>query len=106
MNIYLSFGLFIYEHFTLLELRQKGHFAGFSLYVSNADVSTVSDIKGSTLCYKDGPELPPVNFTTTCSVYGRYVIYYNERINEIIYPQGYEILVLYTELCEVIVLGT
>lgn len=85
-----------------IEQRQRGRFAGFSLYVSNT-----GDIKGSTLCYKDGPhdQLPPLNFTTTCFIYGRYVIFYNERLNEVIYPAIYEMDTVFTELCEVIVRG-
>lgn len=66
--------------------RQRGRFAGFSLYVSNTGV-----IQDSTLCYKNGPKLPPLNFTTTCTKHGRYVIYYNERLNEVRYPEGYEV---------------
>ena len=58
----------------------------------------------SSLCYKDGPQLPPLNFTTTCFTSGRYVIFYNERLDETTYPEGYELLA-YTELCEVIVQG-
>lgn len=85
--------------------RQRGRFAGFSLYVSNSDVSTTSGIKGSTLCYKDGPQLPPLNFTTTCIEHGRYVIFYNERLNGVTYPTGYELMAVFTELCEVIVQG-
>lgn len=84
----------------LLERRQRGRFAGFSIYVSNT-----SDMQISTLCYKDGPELPPLNFTTTCPEYGRYVIFYNERLDRVIYPDGYELTNAYTELCEVIVEG-
>lgn len=84
----------------LLEMRQRGRFAGFSIYVSNT-----GDMQTSTLCYKDGPELPPLNFTTTCPEYGRYVILYNERLDGVIYPAGYELTNAYTELCEVIVEG-
>lgn len=76
-----------------------GRFAGFSLYVSNTGI-----IERSTLCYKDGPQLPPLNFTTTCTKHGRYVIFYNERLDGVSYPEGYWAFV-YTELCEVIVLG-
>lgn len=82
------------------EMRQRGRFAGFSIYVSNTGA-----INSSTLCYKDGPLLPPLDFTTACFQHGRYVIFYNERLNEITYPEGYEDYVSYTELCEVIVLG-
>lgn len=60
----------------------------------------------STLCYKDGPELPPLNFTTTCTEHGRYVIYLNARLDGVSYPEGYENTNVITELCEVTVLGT
>lgn len=89
----------------LVEYRQRGRFAGFSLYVSNTDVSATSDIQSSTLCYKDGPELPPLNFSTTCTEHGRYVIFYNERLGGVSYPAGYETVSVFTELCEVIVQG-
>lgn len=83
-----------------IERRQKGRFAGFSLYVSRNGY-----IQSSTLCYKDGPELPPLNFTTTCIEYGRYIIYYNERLNGVSYPKDYEVTNVFTELCEVSVNG-
>lgn len=76
---------------TILETRQRGRFAGFSLYISDTDVSIESDIRSSTLCYKDGTQLPPLNITITCSEYGRYVIFYNERLVGNIYPAGYEL---------------
>nr|XP_034322419.1 multiple epidermal growth factor-like domains protein 6 [Crassostrea gigas] len=88
-----------------VEKTQRGWFAGFSLYISNTELSTISDRENSTLCYKDGPQLPPLNFTTTCTEHGRYVIFYNERLNGVTYPAGYELHNVYTELCEVIVLG-
>lgn len=80
--------------------RQRGRFAGFSLYVSKT-----GSIQGSIPCYKDGPELPLLNFAATCTEYGRYVIFFNERLDEGTYPSNYEIQNVYTELCEVIVLG-
>lgn len=80
--------------------RQRGRFAGFSLYVSKN-----GSIQGSIPCYKDGPELPLLNFTAICTEYGRYVIFFNERLDEGTYPSNYEIQNVYTELCEVIVLG-
>nr|XP_022305773.1 multiple epidermal growth factor-like domains protein 10 [Crassostrea virginica] len=79
------------------EKRQRGRFAGFSLYISNN-----GDMDSSSLCYKDGPQLPFLNFTTTCIRYGRYVTFYNERLDRTTYPEVYELFV-YTELCEVIV---
>ena len=59
---------------------------------------------GLSLCYKNGPQLPTLNFTTNCMTSGRYVTFYNERIIGVVYPQGYQ-LDVFTELCEVIVLG-
>ena len=82
-----------------LESRQQGRFAGFSLYISNT-----GDRDSSSLCYKDGPALPPLNFMTTCTSSGRYVTFYNERHDGVTYPAGYEGNV-YTELCEVTVNG-
>ncbi|XP_061185173.1 multiple epidermal growth factor-like domains protein 6 [Saccostrea echinata] len=80
-------------------LRQRGRFAGFSLYLSNS--TTKED---GYMCYKDGPELPLLNFTTNCIGYGRFVIYYNERLSGVTYPEGYE-STSYTHLCEVLVEG-
>lgn len=82
------------------ENRQRGRFAGFSLYVSTTGV-----INGSTLCYKDGPQLPPLEFTTTCIQHGRYVIFYNERNDGVTYPNDYALENVFNELCEVVVLG-
>lgn len=57
------------------------------------------------MCYKDGPQLPPLNFTSLCTEYGRYVIFYNERLDGKVYPAEYETRYVFTELCEVIVHG-
>ena len=81
-------------------MRQRGRFAGFSLYISNTGI-----MEQRSLVYKDGPLLPPLNFTTTCFTFGRYVIFYNDRLDVYnLYPSGYEDPV-YTELCEFTVLG-
>lgn len=80
-------------------MRQKGRFAGFSLYVSNT-----TDIDSGFLCHRDGPELPELDFKTNCITHGRYIIFYNERRN-IKYPAGYIISSVFTELCEVTVTG-
>ena len=82
-------------------MRQRGRFAGFSLYVSNT-----GSLDNSSLCYNDGPQLPPLNFTTNCMKSGRYVIFYNERRNGETYPAGYEVSTnVFMELCEVQVQG-
>lgn len=81
-------------------MRQRGRFAGFSLYVSNSTDRQIKD-----LCYKDGPELPPLDFNTNCITHGRYVIFYNERLVGTNYPEGYETANVITELCEVTVTG-
>lgn len=73
--------------------------AGFSLYVSN---TTFKD-QGH-LCYKDqSGVLPSVNQNISCSIYGRYVIYYNERsrYNNPSYLSTYA----FNELCELEVHG-
>lgn len=85
--------------------RQKGRMAGFSLYISNSDVKSPDAIKKSTLSYMDGPELPPLNLTKMCIEYERYVIFYNERLDEIVYPREYEVTNIFTELCEVVIQG-
>lgn len=91
--------------YIFIESRQRGRFAGFSLYVSITDVKSDDGILSSTLCYNNSYQLPSLNFTTLCSEYARYVIFYNERLTNVAYPEGYEIINVYTELCEVIVQG-
>eukprot|EP00105_Crassostrea_gigas_P037911 XP_019922059.1 PREDICTED: multiple epidermal growth factor-like domains protein 11 isoform X2 [Crassostrea gigas] len=81
-------------------MRQRGRFAGFSLYVSNT-----TDRHMGHLCYKDGPQLPPLDFNTNCITRGRYVIFYNERLPGTTYPIGYELAPVFTQLCEVTVTG-
>ena len=82
-------------------MRQRGRFAGFRIYAS-----ITGEINGSALCYEDVLQLPPLNFTTTCTATGRYVIYYNDRLDGVSYPEGYEVSNGFpTELCEVIVKG-
>ncbi|XP_078327518.1 uncharacterized protein LOC111111127 [Crassostrea virginica] len=90
----------IFKNYEGFELRQRGRFAGFSLYVSNT-----KDINGSSLCYKNEPQLPPLNFTTTCTSSGRYVIFSNQRLDGVQYPDGYISHNVSTELCEVNVMG-
>ncbi|XP_056003628.1 multiple epidermal growth factor-like domains protein 10, partial [Ostrea edulis] len=77
-------------------------FAGFSLYVSN---TTSKD--GGHLCFHEIQTVdgtPVENQTISCSVHGRYVIYYNERRPGVNYPSYYS-LHAYNELCEVEVEG-
>ncbi|XP_056019836.1 protein draper-like [Ostrea edulis] len=80
--------------------RQRGRVAGFSLYVSNTTIK-----EDGYLCYKNGQELPTLDFSTPCVKHGRYVIFYNERLDGTTYPTGYETVGVYTELCEVTVTG-
>lgn len=41
--------------------------------------------------------------TKTCMVHGRYVIVYNERFDNVIYPAGYKNDTVYLRVCEVTV---
>ena len=77
-------------------------FLGFSLFVSN----TTNRLDGI-LCFKDNDfnisTIPSV-FNTTCTVHGQYVIYYNERLEGVTYPDDYS-LKAYNGICEVEVYG-
>nr|XP_022305546.1 multiple epidermal growth factor-like domains protein 6 isoform X2 [Crassostrea virginica] len=91
----------LFKNYDGFESRQRCRFAGFSLFIANT-----GERESSSLCYKDGPELPPLNFSTTCTLSGRYVIFYNERLDGYSYPAGYEVATnVFTELCEVTVRG-
>lgn len=73
--------------------------AEFSLYISN-----ITSKDSGHLCYKDNSRgSPSVDQTISCPIYGRYVIYYNERSRD----QNSSFLSRYAfnELCEVEVYG-
>nr|XP_022311625.1 receptor-type tyrosine-protein phosphatase epsilon-like isoform X1 [Crassostrea virginica] len=95
----------IFKNYQGYEMRQQGRFAGFSLYVTDDGLIDNGVIDSSSRCYKDGPHLPSLNFTTTCISSGRYVIFYNERISGVKYPENYQLENILTELCEVIMMG-
>nr|XP_022305539.1 receptor-type tyrosine-protein phosphatase alpha-like [Crassostrea virginica] len=90
----------LFKNYGGYELRQRGRFAGFSLYVSNDEI-----IEGAIRCYKDGPELPNLNFTTNCITSGRYIFFSNERLPDDTYPKEFETSNVWIELCEVLVHG-
>ena len=75
---------------------------GFSLYVSN----TTNRLDGI-LCFQDtefNTSTIPAVFNVTCTVHGQYVIYYNERLPGVTYPDGYSPYA-YNDICEVEVFG-
>lgn len=80
----------------------ESRMAGFFIYVSN----TTSKEDGY-LCFHD---MQTLNRTLSedqrinCTVYGRYVIYYNERRPDVVYPSYYSDYA-FSELCEVEVYG-
>ncbi|XP_078327442.1 uncharacterized protein LOC144623121 [Crassostrea virginica] len=77
-------------------------FLGFSLYVSNT-TNTSDGIQ----CFKDTnltlTTIPAV-INITCPVHGQYVIYHNERISGVVYPDGYS-QYAFNEICELEVYG-
>ncbi|XP_065922936.1 scavenger receptor class F member 2-like [Magallana gigas] len=86
----------------MFRMHLAGRVLGFSVYVSN----TIDRSRG-TLCFKDNNftinTIPSV-FTANCFDHGQYVIYYNERLPGVVYPDNYESFVG-TNLCEVEVYG-
>nr|XP_022311454.1 multiple epidermal growth factor-like domains protein 10 isoform X3 [Crassostrea virginica] len=89
-----------FKNYNGYEMRQQSRFAGFSLFISKT-----GNMENSSVCYIDGPILPPLNLTIFCNAYGRYVIFYNERLIEVSYPVEYDVSFALTELCEVNVYG-
>ncbi|XP_048750500.2 multiple epidermal growth factor-like domains protein 11 isoform X2 [Ostrea edulis] len=80
----------------------KGRFLGFHVYVSN----TTNKLDGQ-LCFRDTKyniSTIPAVINITCPVHGQYVIYYNERLPWVTYPDGYSTYA-FNELCEVEVYG-
>nr|XP_034319110.1 uncharacterized protein LOC105334073 isoform X2 [Crassostrea gigas] len=76
----------------------RARFLGFTVAVSNK-----TDHTDGTICYHDKHHtiytLPAV-MDITCVAVGRYVIFYNERINGLKYPKGYSPHA-FVDLCEV-----
>lgn len=76
--------------------------AGFYVYVSNTTSKT-----GGYLCHHDkttDQNMLSEDQRINCTIQGRYVIYYNERRQDVQYPRFYSEYA-YNELCEVEVYG-
>eukprot|EP00105_Crassostrea_gigas_P037729 XP_019921877.1 PREDICTED: uncharacterized protein LOC105326226 [Crassostrea gigas] len=72
--------------------------AGFFLYVSNTTFK-----EDGYLCFHEIQTVagtPAEDQTIRCSIHGRYIIYYNERRQGMVYPSYYS-QYAYNELCEV-----
>lgn len=72
------------------------------MYVSNS-----TSLLGGTLCFKDNnftKSTIPAVLNISCPVYGQYVIYYNERLPGVVYPDGYSAYA-FAEICELEVYG-
>ena len=70
-------------------------------------VSNTTDKSEGHLCFKDTHftrSTVPAVFNTTCPVHGQYVIYYNERLPGVTYPDGYS-QYAFNDFCEVEVYG-
>lgn len=75
--------------------------AGFSLYVSDDEV----DFQNGHLCnHHNESTLPELVQEIECKVHGRYVTFYNERIPDGRYPDGYSPTAV-IQLCEINVYG-
>lgn len=76
--------------------------AGFFLYISNTTFKEDGYLCFHEIQNKTGTSLEDQSIK--CPVYGRYVIYYNERRPDVEYPVFYSQFA-YIELCEVKVYG-
>ncbi|XP_034316459.2 uncharacterized protein [Magallana gigas] len=96
----------VYSRTDNVEWGENNEFArkllGFSIIVSNT-----TDLRDGVVCYDN----TDYNISTTpsvvdifCSVVGRYVIYYNERLPGVTYPELYS-QYAFADLCEVEVYG-
>ncbi|XP_062595637.1 uncharacterized protein LOC134256989 [Saccostrea cucullata] len=98
--------IYFYGTDTADEQRQRELMYGYQLYVSN-----ITDLRALDLihhCYNhSGPALPDLISNHVCTAFGRYVIFYNERIPGVTYPNSNGGIqnFTYVQLCEIIVNG-
>lgn len=70
-------------------------------------VSNTTSIADGTLCFRDRyftKRTIPEVFSTTCHIYGQYVIFYNERLPGVVYPKDYSASA-FADICEFEVYG-
>lgn len=101
-NDHNNSALIFVKFFSIAPTTFTSRLAGFSLYVSN----TTSKDDGH-LCFheiQNAEGTPSEDQRIQCPFHARYVIYYNERRPEVVYPSYYSEFA-YSDLCEVKVYG-
>ncbi|XP_062622133.1 multiple epidermal growth factor-like domains protein 10 [Saccostrea cucullata] len=96
----LSGASILYIHITYAK-NSADTMAGFSLYISDDDIN----FRNGHLCYNHNDStLPELYMEINCKVHGRFLTFYNERLPDVKYPDGYSATAI-IQLCEITVTG-